>query len=150
MRLIPFEPGRHGADCLALFDGHVGGLFSADERPAFQAFLDALPGPYLVGMDSQDVVACGGIAYEDETHRLASVCWTIVRSDHQGRGLGRTLTHACLDLAAADPRCEAVRLETVPATSGFFAKLGFHVVETQTDGYGPGVDRVEMRRELSG
>jgi len=145
VRLLPFQEPPHRAACLNLFDGHVGGLFRLEERTGFRDFLHDLPGPYLVGVKDGEVVACGGIAFEDETHSLASVCWTIVHRDHQRRGLGRQLIQACVEQALEDPRCTNVRLGTVPATAGFFAKLGFEVVETVKDGYGPGQDRVEMR-----
>jgi ribosomal protein S18 acetylase RimI-like enzyme len=145
MKFVPFQDPPHRAVCLELFDGHLGELFRPEARAGFRAFLDHLPGPYLVGIQEGEVVACGGVAFEDETHSLASVCWTIVHRDHQGRGLGRQLLHACVQEALADPLCTSVRLETVPGTVGFFTKLGFEVVETVADGYGPGQARVEMR-----
>lgn len=148
MRMEAYQPSLHRDACMALFDGHLGGLFRPQERTGYRAFLDHLPGPYLVGVEDGEVVACGGVAFEDEAHTLASICWTIVHRDHQKRGLGRAVLEACVAQATADPHCKAIRLETVPATAGFFERLGFDAIHTEVDGYGPGEDRVEMRRPL--
>lgn len=41
------EPTARAA-CLTVFDSNVPRFFREEERPEFEAFLDALPGPYLV------------------------------------------------------------------------------------------------------
>ncbi|MHC4924950.1 MAG: GNAT family N-acetyltransferase [Planctomycetota bacterium] len=148
MKLQAYRAEAHREACLSLFDGNVGGTFHAEEREGFADFLDALPGPYFVWTEGARIVACGGIAFEDDTRALASVCWTIVDRERQGSGIGRLLIAACVESASASADCEALRLETIPETEGFFSRLGFTTVRTETDGYGPGLHRVEMRMEL--
>ncbi|HEX8430709.1 MAG TPA: hypothetical protein VF625_05455, partial [Longimicrobium sp.] len=49
--------------CLAVFDSNVPDFFVPAERGEFAAFLDALPGPYLVVESAAGtVVGCGGYA----------------------------------------------------------------------------------------
>ncbi|MEQ9398806.1 MAG: GNAT family N-acetyltransferase [Longimicrobiales bacterium] len=140
-----YEAGRHRAGCLAVFDSNVGHAFRAEERPDFAGFLDHLPGPYHVLMEDEAVAACGGWATESDGS-TASICWTMVEWERHGRGVG-SLLHANIlgDIARAGGT-RAVRLETIPATAGYFRRFGFEVVEEDPDGYGPGLPRVEMRR----
>lgn len=141
----PYEPGDRDA-CLALFDSNVPEFFKAWERPGMEAFLDALPGPYLVLWDGAEVVACGGVA--DEGDGVGSICWTVVRRDRQGEGLGRRLLEACHTEARKLPHLARLRLDTIPAVAPFFRKLGYRVASVDADGYAPGMDRVNMEMGL--
>ena len=63
--------------------------------------------------------------------------------------MGRRLVEGLVREAGADRPGARLRLDTVPATVGFFRKLGFRVVEVVPGGYGPEMpDRVEMERAL--
>lgn len=138
------------AGCLAVFDSNRPRYFTAEERPLFERFLDALPGPYFVIEEGNGVIlACGGWATE-ETGRIASFCWGMVRQDRHGQGLGRQLTVARLASIRADPRIGRVRLDTSQHTRGFYAGMGFQVLSVEADGYAPGMDRCEMELDLSG
>ena len=148
MRLARYDPGEHREACLALFDGHVGGAFREEEREDFVAFLSDPPGPYFVLLHGKAVVASAGIAFEDRERTLASLCWAIVQRPRQGRGLGRLLVEGCLAEAESVASCQAVRLETVPETEAVFQSLGFERVGLERDGYGRGLDKVEMRRAV--
>jgi predicted GNAT family N-acyltransferase len=39
---------------------------------------------------------------------------------------------------------QAVSIDTSQHTTGFYQHLGFKVIEWKKDGYGPGLDRVEL------
>ena len=143
MTFVPYRAGAHRSDCLAVFESNVGGMFHPDERPDYEAFLDALPGPYFVSLADGVVATAGGWAEEEPG--VAAVCWTMVARSRQGRGEGTAL-HRHLLADAAVRGYATCRLETVPATVGFFERLGFVVVAHDPDGYGPGRPRVEMRR----
>lgn len=156
MDLRPYDPPAHRAACLALFDGNVtgpdrpAGAFQPGERTGFAAFLDRLPGPFFVLVEGDEPVACGGWAAEDEPG-VVSLCWTVVAADRQGRGTGRRLVAALVEDAreAAAGAPTRMRLETVPATRGFFEAMGFRVVSVEPGGYGPEMPpRVEMARSL--
>ena len=130
--------------CLEVFDSNVPESFDLEERREFIEYLDHLPGPYLVLCDGEGRVhACGGWAPGDEPG-CADLCWGMVRRSLQGEGWGRALTVARLDGIAARPGLERVRLQTSQDTEGFYARLGFVVVERETDGFRPGFDRVVM------
>lgn len=147
LRIRGFVDGDRAA-CLSLFDSNVPTYFRADERAEFEAFLDALPDPYLVLRSGDDEpLACGGFALA-EGGRRADLCWGMVRSERHGTGLGRRLTEARLERAARHPGVEVVALNTSQHTVGFYEALGFETVAVEADGYAAGLDRCEMRKRV--
>lgn len=135
--------------CLALFDSNVPDFFHEGERPEFEAFLDDLPGPYLVLLRDREIVACGGYALRDGG-AVADLCWGMVRRDLHGRGLGRHLAERRIARAVTDPRVAEIALNTSQHTVGFYERLGFVTLSVESDGYAPGLDRCEMRRTMAG
>jgi len=134
--------------CLAVFDGNVPEFFVPAEREAFAAFLDDLPGPYLVVEDEDGrVVACGGYAVTPGT-RTADLCWGMVARPRHGTGIGRLLTDARLERVRADPGVHDVALNTSQHTAGFYARRGFATERVVPDGFAPGLDRCDMRLVL--
>ena len=131
--------------CLAVFDSNHPRYFSAGERLQFSAFLDALPGPYLVLQDDAGhILACGGHAVVEES-ATAFFCWGMVEQALHRQGHGKRLSLARLDGIRADPRVRRVRLDTSHLTAGFYEGLGFTVTEVIRDGYWPGLHRCEMQ-----
>ena len=134
--------------CLAVFDSNVPDDFRVEERAEFEAFLDDLPGPYLVLEDEGGrIVACGGYAPEADGESVA-LCWGMVARDRQGEGLGRKLLEARLDRARADADYRRVVITTSHRTRGFFEKIGFEARQVTPDGIAPGLHRVDMTLEL--
>lgn len=147
MRVREYTAADRGA-CLSVFDSNVPRFFVTDERAPFAAFLDALPGPYLVLEDEDGaVVGCGGYAVTPGTATV-NLCWGMVRQEHHGTGLGKLLTVARLERIRADAAIEAVGLDTSQHTVGFYQRLGFRTERVTPDGYAPGLDRCDMRLVL--
>lgn len=131
--------------CFDVFDSNVPQYFTESERNEFATFLDSLPGPYLVVEDALGaVVACGGHARADDPGR-ADLCWGMVRGDLHGRGIGSLLTRARVRAALEDPAVQVIALNTSQHTLDFYRSMGFSLESAETDGYGPGLDRCEMR-----
>lgn len=148
MRVRAYTPEDREA-CLAVFDSNVPEFFVEAEREEFAAFLDALPGPYLVIEDEAGaVVACGGYAVTPETG-TADLCWGMAARRLHGTGLGNRLLAERLRRVHADPRARAVALNTSQLTRGFYERLGFVTERVVPDGYAPGLDRCDMRLMLA-
>lgn len=144
----PYSPADLEA-CLAVFDTNVPRYFITTERGPFREFLENLPGPYLVITDASGaVVGCGGYAINADEPGRADLCWGMVRQEKHRRGHGRTLIHARIDAAKRDPDVRVIALNTSQHTTGFYERFGFRVTEVEPDGYGPGLDRCEMRLEV--
>lgn len=137
------------AGCLAVFDSNVPSDFRVQERADFEAFIDALPGPYWVVEEEGRVIACGGAALEAEG-ATAALCWGMVRRDRQGEGWGRLLTKRRLEWARTQPGVRRVALRTSQRTRGFYERMGFRAVLVISDGIAPGLDAVDMILTLPG
>lgn len=144
----PFRPDDITA-CLAIFDGNCPRFFAPSEREEFAAFLTAprpSDAPYLVLEDESDILACGGIEVSGPDAHLT---WGMVARDRHGQHLGTRLTEARLALARTLPGVERLILSTSQHTQGFYAGFGFTLTARTPDGFGPGLDRIDMALPLS-
>lgn len=133
--------------CIRIFGTNVPRFFHEDERQDFARFLDTEARHYLVVLEGDDVLGCGGFSLGDQG-RTASLCWGMVRSDRHGQGIGVQLLQARLQAVATTPATQ-VRLATSQHTAGFYQRYGFVVRSVRPDGFAPGLDAVEMRLSLS-
>lgn len=134
--------------CLAVFETNVPEFFVPSERKEFEAYLDDLPGPYLVLEDEDGrILGCGGYAVAPETG-VVDLCWGMVHRGRQGTGLGRRLTEARLDHARRETEAREVALRTSHLTRGFYERLGFVTERIVDDGFAAGLHRCEMRLHL--
>lgn len=135
--------------CLNVFDTNVPNFFAPEERAMFTAFLDGpvLKRPYLVLDTGKDIIACGGLKVL-ETKGSAFLSWGMVARPCHGRGVGRMLTQARLNLARQTAGITTVTLNTSQHTKGFYEKFGFVPVKVTPNGYGPDLDRWDMLLEL--
>lgn len=145
--MISFRPyaAQDMEACLNLFDGNVPKFFDPCEREVFAAFLESsLPeSVFLVVERDQAIVACGGYVLENEG-KTAGLCWGMVDNKLHGQGFGRLLTEARLQAIRENPNLVRVRLDTSQHTHAFYSRFGFSVENVEKDGYGPGLDRLDM------
>ena len=153
MQLRPWTPADKAA-CLAVLCSSVPTFAQPHEVDEYAAWLDRAcvrgaedPCDYLVGARDGAVVCAGGVAYA-RTAPIATLCWGIVHADLHRRGLGSALLRARLDAARARGGVERVVLDTTDAAVGFFLRHGFVVTGRVRDGYGGGVDRLDMELPL--
>jgi GNAT superfamily N-acetyltransferase len=132
--------------CIEIFGTNVPRFFHEGEREAFTRFLDTEARHYLVVLEGDDILGCGGFSLGDEG-RTASLCWGMVRSDRHGQGVGARLLLARLQ-AIATTSATLVRLATSQHTAGFYGRYGFEVQCIQLNGFAPGLDEVELRLSL--
>lgn len=133
--------------CAALLRANIPRYFFPHEEAELRDYL-ADPGPHYMVVEDQAgrVVGSGGPARNSP--ESWSVCWMMVHPDLQGRGIGRLLTEACQDVVRKEGPGGTLRLDTSQHTEGFYLRLGFRTVSREADGYGPGMDRIEMTQEL--
>lgn len=154
--LRPYRPADRAA-CLALFDSNMPSSFLPHERAEFSEWLDGLDGSapeaceYSVVEDAGQAVACGGIWWGGDPQRPAGFAWGMVARDLQRRGYGTRLVLARLERLRELGVAE-VHLDTTQHTAPYYTRFGFLEMGRVPDGYGPGLDRVDMvaRLERSG
>jgi ribosomal protein S18 acetylase RimI-like enzyme len=146
MDLRPYLPADRD-DCLGLFDSNTPRFFDPGERRKFEEFLDQGNRFYFVMEHDGAMVGCGGYAIEpDKT--TARLVWGMVRSDSHKLGLGRYLLLFRLREITKVGGIRMVHLDTSQNAAQFYEKQGFKIIRTVKDGYGPGLDRVEMVMKL--
>jgi len=133
-------------ECLTLFDSNVPRYFDSSERADFADFLDNPNGAYFVIAQDGKVCGCGG--FVKEARGQARFTWGMVDNAHHGSGLGRMLAEYRLQAIEASGAFEEAELFTTPQVAPFFAKFGFETVDVETDGFAPGMDKVQMVRHL--
>lgn len=147
---------RDRAACLAIFDSNCPPFFDPSERALLEGWLDALEQgrlrhatslaeEFLVLERDGVVLACGGF-YVLRTPRRASMAWGMVHREHHREGLGRELLVHRIELLRSSHPGHVIALDTSQHTAPFFERLGFRVMATKPDGYGPGLDRIDMER----
>jgi GNAT superfamily N-acetyltransferase len=147
MDLRPYlHPDR--AACLGVFESNVPEYFAPAERSLFEAFLDDPDCPYFVMEHDDAIVGCGGYALAQQDG-IASMVWGMVRRDSHKLGLGRFLLLYRLREIGKTGGIQMVRLDTSQKAEPFFRKQGFKATGLIKDGYGPGLDRVEMVMKLT-
>jgi GNAT superfamily N-acetyltransferase len=143
----PYRPADR-ASCVAILESNIPQYFKDGDQTDFLGYLDKLPGPYFVlESEEQGIVGCGGYAMDDQE---AHLCWGMVRQDLHKQGLGRLLFERRIQHIAATAAVARIRLNTTQHTAGFYEKFGFRTLRTVPDGYGPGLDRVEMQKDVQG
>ncbi|UTV28934.1 GNAT family N-acetyltransferase [Photobacterium atrarenae] len=147
MKIQRYETA-YRAQCIAIFDSNLHAYFTPGERGEFIEFLDSLnaSSDYFVYSNGDRILACGGI----EKHlNLGSLSWGMVHRDCHGQGLGTQLADYRLSRLKADQTVTTITIETSQHTQGFYAKRGFVITNHVKDGFGPGIDCVEMELNIS-
>ena len=134
---------------LSAFRSNVPAHFPASEEAWLCSCLDEPDGPLFVVVEGPEVVGFGG--YElSEFYNLGTLVFGLVRSDRHGTGIGRALLHyRLLHMARSPQRPRYVTVDTHPHTAGFFLRCGFVEIARWIGGYRSGLDRVDLRFELT-
>jgi predicted GNAT family N-acyltransferase len=144
MNIRPYTP-TDLEDVAAVFRSNIPKYFDPREEAGLRDFLSEFPEDYFVLEHESGIVGAGGIAQNKDDS--VSLCWGMVRSDHLGTGLGRSLTNFRIDLAREKYPDAPIVISTSQHTQGFYEKLGFTLIRHEPDGFGPGIDICEMRLE---
>ena len=148
MDVRPYLPTDRDA-CLAVFDSNAPEFFLPRERAEYERFLDDPSGPYFV-MDHDGLIAgCGGYYVIGGEPTRARMAWGMVLREWQRKGLGRLLLMYRLRQITKAGGVQFVGLDTSQRSAPFFQSQGFKVAGIAADGYGPGLDRVEMAMKLN-
>lgn len=131
-------------DVVAIFRTNIPKYFVPKEEQELREYLAEHPEDYYLLESGGEIVAAGGISLNSD--ESVSLCWGMVRNDLIGTGLGKELTEFRLEKARERFGPLPVKISTSQHTEGFYKKLGFETVERIPDGFGPGIDKCEMRR----
>lgn len=134
---------------LEAFRSNVPAHFPASEEAWLRSCLNDPDGPLFVVVEGGEVVGFGGYELSD-FYNLATLVFGLVRADRHGTGLGQMLlTYRLAHMARRKLRPRYVTVDTHPHTAGFFERCGFVEIARWPAGYRSGLDRVDLRFELT-
>ena len=141
---------------LGIFDANCPAFFAANEREDFDAFLRAIEPDasaafddgygYVVVEDDGVIVGAHGVRPDEASHGCR-LTWILFSPAAQGRGHGRRVMDRVLGVAR---RYDATNVGIAASNKSapFFARFGAVAERVTPDGWGPGLDRVDMRLDV--
>ena len=129
------------AACLELFDANCPEFFSPNERADYDDFLDAEPGCYELCSCESRIVGAFGLIGDDSSRR--DLNWILLDPSSQGLGIGTAIMDRVASLARG-VNVQVVCIAASHKSAPFFAKFGASKIAETTDGWGPGMHKVDM------
>lgn len=144
---VSFEPykSRHRQACIGLFEANCPEYFLPNEFDDYAAFLDGVPGYYELCLDASGVVGAYGLAIDDASR--GRVCWIMIDPAVQGHGIGTSIMERVVRVAR-ERDLSVIEIAASHKSAPFFAKFRAQALSTTKDGWGPGMDRVDMLLEI--
>ena len=139
VRFRAFEPDD-AVVCLQLFDANCPDYFAANEREDYREFLARNRVGYQVCELDGEFVGAYGLFDEDGSLRLN---WILIHPRFHGKGIGASIMNRIL-IEAGRLSIGLVRIAASHKSAPFFAKFGAVRLRVTPDGWGPGMDRVDM------
>ena len=131
--------------CLAIFDANCPTFFAPNERADYVSFLGAGPDGYEVCEVAGRVVAAFGLV--DDDVKGVNLNWIMIDPGSQGLGIGSATMKRVLSRGGAS-QSSLIKIAASHKSAPFFAKFGAVVKLHTEDGWGPGMDRVDMELHL--
>ena len=127
--------------CLLIFDENCPEYFAPNERSDYESFLDEIPDGYELCISSEVVIAAYGLIGNDSTRR--SLNWIMISPRVQGVGLGLIIMNRVIELAHLK-HLSIINIAASHLSKRFFEKYGAEIVKEQSNGWGPGMHRIDM------
>jgi GNAT superfamily N-acetyltransferase len=124
-----------------LFDANCPTYFAPNERLDYLDFLGKSPVGYEVCV--LDDLVVGGFGVFDDTDGQKVIRWILLSPGAQGMGIGSDMMQRALRLCR-NAGARRLKIATSPRARSFFARFGATEISTLADGWGPGMDRVDM------
>jgi len=140
---IGFRP-YHTSDkqiCAGIFDANCPEFFAPNERQDYTEFLEDVPDVYEVCEGDGKVIGAFGLLAHSENSKTLS--WILLDPQTQGLGVGSKIMERVIQLGEASA-AKTVRIAASHKSAPFFAKFGAMTISSNKDGWGPGMDRVDM------
>lgn len=116
------EPDREA--CLRLYQKNEPDRFPKNQIQFFEEYINSSRHGFVVTEYNDRVIACGGVvSLADNIHWL---CYGLVDPDFHGQRIGTTLTMLRLSMAVKTSGIHFAAIRTVPKSTSFYQRLGFH------------------------
>lgn len=137
------EPDRQA--CTTIFDANCPTFFARNERQDYEEFLDNVSADYEVCEVEGEVVGAFGLFGNGENEKTLN--WILLDPQTQGVGVGSKIMERVIQLSRTS-RTSVVKIAASHKSAPFFAKFGALATSSINNGWGPGMDRVDMELGL--
>ena len=147
MTNITFRPYRD-ADrqaCTNIFDANCPEFFAPNERQEYEEFLDCASGDYEVCEVDGKVLGAFGLFVNGDN--IKALNWILLDRHTQGVGVGSTIMERVIQLGRTS-QTRVVKIAASHKSAPFFARFGASTTSLTKNGWGPGMDRVDMELPL--
>ena len=127
--------------CTSIFDANCPEFFAPNEREKYQKFLERAPEGYEVCEVDGQVLGAFGLFGDDQDAKTLN--WILLDPQTHGMGVGSKIMERVIQLGRAS-EAKKVRIAASQISAPFFAKFGARTASTSSDGWGPGMHRVDM------
>ena len=131
--------------CLAIFDANCPAFFAPNERTDYESFLETSPDGYEICEIDGYIVGAFGLLQDDASGNRLN--WIMLDPDSKGAGLGSMIMERVISVGRAS-RSPLIRIAASHKSAPFFGKFGAIAKKHTQDGWGPGMDRVDMELSL--
>ncbi len=123
-------------DVVAVFRSNIPNYFVPGEEPGLRQFLNSGAENYYVLEIDSKVVGSGGVALNEDG--TVSLCWGMIRADHLGTGLGKSLTEFRIRKAREAFGSLPLVISSSQHTEGFTENSASRPPSIRPTGLGPG------------
>lgn len=121
--------------------------FAPEELGDFLEYLDIFGDDYVVAVVNKRVVGGGGY-WIRSSDQQGGLSWAFLRPDYQGTGVGKELAQYRIDKIRETGLAKTIMVETSQHSFGFYEKLGFKLLNKQSDYWSKGIDLYSALLEL--
>lgn len=147
INIRPYTEEDRGA-MLQIMADNTPHFFTEEENGYFATYLSDHADTYLVAEIPGSGVVGGGDLLVVPEKRQADFCWGMVSPDMQGKGVGKKLAEYRIEMARHNPLVDEVVCRTSQLTWRFYEKMGFKLLFSEENHWGPGLHLYEMAMEI--
>lgn len=140
----PYTMGDKTA-CLKIFDANCPIYFAPNEREEYAEFLDSGPAGYEVCVVSDRVAGAFGLLGKEKGCR--SLNWILIDPNSHGEGIGSAIMQRIMS-SGRRLGLSFLHIAASHKSEKFFSRFGAKAVSVTADGWGPGMNRVDMELYL--
>ena len=130
---------------MALFDANSPEFFAPNERADYGEYLDSAELGYEVCLVGNVIIGAFGVVQGPPNRAVLN--WIMIEPASHGLGFGSRIMGRVLEKARA-LGASAINIAASQKSAPFFAKFGARELTTHPEGWGPGLDRVDMELPL--
>ena len=127
--------------CTEIFDANCPEFFAPNERQEYEEFLERVSGEYEVCEIDGMVLGAFGLSVNGEDTKTLN--WILLDPQAQGVGAGSRIMERVIQLGRTS-QTRVVKIAASHKSAPFFARFGATTTSSTKNGWGPGLDRVDM------